>query len=105
MSDSHFSNVYEGHGESRTGFAQNPAESESNLKFPKNLKHRRQVLARIYVKQTRYSFYQLAYRVNGQRKLKSFRTYAEAKTEGDRLVRELAQGSQASALACTATRI
>ena len=86
--------------ESRTDSAQNPVESEneSEVKFPKKLKHRGQILARIYAKKSNYPFYRLAYTVNGQRHQEHFRTYSEAKLEGDRLVKDLAKGSQVSAL-------
>jgi hypothetical protein len=95
-----------GLSESRTDSAQNSGESENenDVKFPKKLKHRSQVLAKIYVKKPDYPFYRLVYKVNGQRRMKHFRTYSEAKREGDKLVKDLAQGSQAAALSAVQAR-
>jgi integrase len=79
--------------------AQNAPESESaSVKFPKRIKHRNKVLATIYGKSRNYPRYRLAYYVAGRRRQRTFNTYSEAKTEADRLVRDLAQGSQATAL-------
>jgi len=67
------------------------------VKFPLTIRFRR-AEARIYGKSKHYPFYRVGYYVAGQRRLKSFRTYSEVKAEADRLVRELANGSQAAAL-------
>ena len=45
-----------------------------------------------------YPFYRLAYRVNGQCRMRPFRTYSEVKREWDKLVKELARGSQVAVL-------
>jgi integrase len=95
----------EGVGESDTDLAQKPAESESAIvKFPKRLKHRGRVLATIYGKSCNYPRYRLAYYVAGKRRLRTFNTYSEAKAEADRLVKDLASGSQAAALSVAQAR-
>ena len=67
------------------------------MKFPVTIRHRREK-ATIYGKSPGYDFYRLGYYVAGRRRIRSFKTYAEAKAEGERVVRELAEGSQAAAL-------
>ena len=67
------------------------------MKFPVTIRHRREK-ATIYGKSPGYDFYRLGYYVAGRRRVRSFKTYAEAKAEGERVVRELAEGSQAAAL-------
>lgn len=68
----------------RTDSAQISAESERrNVTFPKVIHHRKAEVT-IYGKRKSYLFYRLAYRVNGKRRMKSFRTYAEAKKEADK---------------------
>src|SRR5438876_4009483 len=96
-SGANFSTENDGFDESRTDFAQIPAESEGqNVKFPKVIRHRKAEVT-IYGKRKSYPFYRLAYRVNGKRHMKSFSTFGEAKAEGDKKVRELRQGSQSLA--------
>jgi len=67
------------------------------VKFPKVIRHRKAEVT-IYGGKEAYPFYRLAYRVNGQRRMKSFATYGEAKAEAEKRVRELAKGSQILAL-------
>jgi len=67
------------------------------VKFPQIIRHRK-VEATIYGKSEHYPRYRLAYYVAGQRKLRTFATYGEAKTEAERIVREVAGGSQSTAL-------
>jgi integrase len=74
------------------------------VKFPKKLKHRGKVLAKIYGKKPHYPFYRLAYSVNGTRRQQHFRAYAEAKRAGDKIVADLAQGSQVAALTAAQAR-
>ena len=68
------------------------------MKFPKKLKHRGRALATIYAKKPGRPYYRLYWRVNHKTRQKEFRTYAEAKRAGDKLVRDLANGSQVTAL-------
>jgi integrase len=67
------------------------------MKFPKTIRHRK-AECKIYGKAKDYAFYRVAWRAGGQRRMKNFRTYSEAKAYADDLVKELAKGSQATAL-------
>ena len=67
------------------------------MRFPKVIRHRKAEVT-IYGKKKAYPFYRVAWRVNGQRRMKHFATYGEAKTEADKKVRDLAKGSQSLAL-------
>jgi len=68
------------------------------VKFPKRIKHRGRVLATIYAKTKARRSYRVAWQVAGQRHMASFRTYSEAKRHADGLVKDLAKGSQVTAL-------
>jgi hypothetical protein len=61
------------------------------------MKYRGRVLATIYAKTPAHP-YRLYWRVDRKTRIREFRTYAEAKREGDKLVTELAKGSQVTAL-------
>ena len=74
-----------------------PPDDKPKVKFPKVIRFRR-VEATIYGKTENYPFYRLVYYVAGKRRKREFKTYGEAKTEAERLVREIADGSQAAAL-------
>ena len=67
------------------------------MKFPKVIKHRR-FEATIYRKSEKYAYYRLTYYAVGKRFMRHFPTYGEAKAEGERIVRQLADGSQAAVL-------
>ena len=73
------------------------ATERPKVRFPKVIRFRR-VEATIYGKTKKYPFYRLAYYVAGRRVTRSFKSYGEAKTEAERKVREIADGSQAAAL-------
>jgi integrase len=63
------------------------------------VKHRGQVRAVIYGKSGSYGMYRVSWRpAEGQRRLKAFRRYSDAKRFANELVRELAKGSQATLL-------
>src|SRR5437763_463583 len=95
----------DGVSSSRTDSAQNQPESEEeNVKWPKRVKHRGKVLATIYRKSKNYPFYRLAYYAAGKRHLISLASYSEAKAKADKLVRDLAKGSQVAALTATQAR-
>jgi integrase len=68
------------------------------MRFPKRIRYRGQVLATIYGKSKAYSAYRLAWRVAGKRRMERFHSYSEVKRRADALVKELAQGSQVTAL-------
>jgi hypothetical protein len=77
--------------------AQNPAKSETpKMRFPKVIRHRKAEVA-ICGKKPNYSFHRIAYRVAGKRHLRNFSKYSEPLKEAERIVRELAEGSQAAA--------
>ena len=93
-----FIGVFEENDSYRTVTAQIKAPTEKpNVRFPKVIRFRR-VEATIYGKTKKYPFYWLAYYVAGKRVTRSIKSYGEAKTEAERLVREIADGSQAAAL-------
>ena len=93
-----FIGVFEDFDSYRTTPAQIQAAPEKlKVRFPKVIRFRR-VEATIYGRTEKYQFYRLAYYVAGKRMARSFKSYTEAKTEAERLVREIADGSQAAAL-------
>ncbi len=67
------------------------------MKFPKVIRHRK-AECKIYGKKPHYPFYRVAWYVTGQRRVKQFDTYSAAKQYADNLVKELAKGSQSTAL-------
>ncbi len=73
------------------------------MKFPVRVKHRNSE-AVICVKSASYPFFRLAHRTAGKRRVRSFGDYADAKTEAERIVRELASGSQSAALTAIQSR-
>jgi integrase len=73
------------------------------VRFPKTVRHRK-AECKIYGKSKHYPFYRVCGYVAGRRRMTSFATYSEAKTAADKLVRELASGSQASALTAKQAR-
>jgi integrase len=82
-----------------TALTQETAESESaKVKFPKRIKHRGRVLATIYGKCEGRDSYRVAWQVAGQRRMASFPSYSLAKRHADGLVKDLAKGSQVTAL-------
>jgi hypothetical protein len=62
------------------------------------------VLATIYRKTKAYPFYRVCAYVAGKRRLSSYPTYSEAKTAAEKLVKDLAKGSQAAALTAEQSR-
>src|ERR1039457_37384 len=94
-----FPQQIEGFDVADTALTQETAESESaNVKYPKRIKHRGRLLATIYGKSKGRDSYRVAWRVAGQRRMASFVSYALAKRHADALVRDLASGSQVTAL-------
>ena len=73
------------------------------MKFPVIIRHRGEK-AKIYGKTAGYPFYRLAYKVAGQRRVRSFKTYSEARQGADTALRDLAKGSQAAALSAVQSR-
>lgn len=64
------------------------------------MRHRK-AECKIYGKKPDYPFYRVAWYVTGQRRVKQFATYSKAKDFADALVKDLAKGSQSTALAPT----
>ena len=73
------------------------------MRFPKRERFRKHE-AVIYGRSKSYPFYRLCWHAAGKRRMKSFGTYSEALTEAKKRVRELATGSQASALSAGQAR-
>jgi integrase len=95
-SGANFANKNEGFGICSTDSAQNPP-GPVNVRFPKVIRFRR-VEATIYGKRPAYPFYRLAYYVAGKRVVRSFKSYGEAKSAAEKIVRDVAEGSQVAAL-------
>jgi hypothetical protein len=68
------------------------------VKYPKRIKYRGRVLATIYAKCKGRDSYRVAWQVAGQRRMASFPSYSLAKRHADGLVKDLAKGSQVTAL-------
>ena len=100
-----FTGEIEAYEKSDTDLAQQTAESgRRKVKFPQPIRFRGKVEATIYGKTAQYPRYRLAYRVAGKRRLRTFATYGGAKAEAERVVRELASGSQSIALTGSQSR-
>jgi len=86
-------------GVADTAATQETAETESaNVKYPKRIRFRGKVLATIYGKCKGRDSYRVAWQVAGQRRMASFPSYSLAKRHADKLVKDLASGSQVTAL-------
>ena len=86
-------------GVTDTALTQETAETEgAKVKYPKRIKHRGRVLATIYAKCKGRDSYRVAWQVAGQRRMASFPSYSLAKRHADELVKDLAKGSQVTAL-------
>ena len=68
------------------------------MKFPKRIKYHGRTLATIYSRCKGRESYRVAWQVAGQRRMASFPTYSLAKQHADQLVKDLAKGSQTTAL-------
>jgi integrase len=68
------------------------------VRFPKRIAYRGKTLAVIYGKSKGRDSYRVAWHVAGQRRMASFPSYSLAKGHADALVKELAKGSQVTAL-------
>jgi integrase len=74
------------------------AEPEKDVKFPKRIKFRGRPLATIYRPSKCYPNYRVAWTAAGRRMMKGFPHYGDAKRHADELVKQLAKGSQVTAL-------
>jgi len=68
------------------------------VKYPKRIKYRGRVLATIYGKCKGRDSYRVAWQVAGQRRMASSPSYSLAKHHADGLAKDLARGSQVTAL-------
>ena len=73
------------------------------MKFPVTIRHRTSK-AKIYAPGGKFAYYRLAYATAGKRRMQTFASYSDAKTAAERIVRELADGSQAAALNASQSR-
>ena len=83
-----------------TEFAQKITQPDRRVRFPVTIRHRG-TKAKIYAPGGKFAYYRLAYAVAGKRRMQTFTAYSEARETAERLVRELANGSQAAALTAT----
>jgi integrase len=67
------------------------------VKFPVTIRHR-QSKVKIYAPGKGFAYYRLSYTAAGKRRMQTFPQYSEAREAGERIVREIAQGSQAASL-------
>jgi integrase len=81
-----------------TEFAQNPTRPpDKRVKFPVTIRHRKRE-AKIYRPAGKFNYYRVASTVAGKRRMQTFANYSDAKTAAEKLVRDMANGSQAAAL-------
>ena len=87
-----------------TEFAQNPTRPpDKRVKFPVTIRHRTST-AKIYRPAGKFNYYRVASTVAGKRRMQTFANYSDAKTAAEKLVREMASGSQAAALSASQSR-
>jgi hypothetical protein len=67
------------------------------VKFPVTIKHRASK-AKVYAPATNFPYHRLCFAVAGKRRMQTFSTYSGAREAGERVVRDIAQGSQATSL-------
>jgi integrase len=73
------------------------------VKFPVTIRHRASK-AKIYAPAGKFAYYRVAYVTAGKRKMQTFAAYSDAKTAAERIVREMANGSQAASLTASQSR-
>jgi hypothetical protein len=73
------------------------------VKFPVTVPHRSGKV-KIYAPAGKFAYYRLASTVAGKRRMQTFATYSKAREAAERLVRQMADGSQAAALTATQSR-
>jgi integrase len=87
-----------------TEFAQKDTRTaDRRVRFPVTIRHRNSK-AKIYAPGGKFAYYRLAYTVAGKRRMQTFPAYTAAREAAERVVRELANGSQAAALTATQSR-
>ena len=73
------------------------------MRFPVTIRHRASQ-AKIYAPGGEFPYYRLAYTVAGKRRMQTFAAYSDARQAGERLVRELANGSIAAGFSASQSR-
>jgi len=73
------------------------------VRFPVTIRHRTSK-AKIYAPAGKFAYYRVAYATAGKRRMQTFAAYSDAKAAAERIVRELAKGSQAAALTASQSR-
>ncbi|HEY3856305.1 MAG TPA: hypothetical protein VGO67_18120 [Verrucomicrobiae bacterium] len=73
------------------------------MRFPVTIRHRANKV-KIYAPAGEFAYYRLAYTVAGKRRMQTFAAYSDARQAGERIVRDLANGSQAAALSASQSR-
>jgi len=87
-----------------TKFAQNIARPpDRRVKFPVTIRHRASK-AKIYAPAGKFRYYRVAISVAGKREMRTFANYSDAKTAAERIVRDIASGSQAASLTAIQSR-
>ncbi len=90
--------------ENCTEFAQNNARlADRRVRFPVTIRHRASKV-KIYAPGGEFHYYRLAYTVAGKRRMQTFAAYSDARQAGERLVRELADGSLAAGFSASQSR-
>ncbi len=67
------------------------------MRFPVTIRHRTSK-AKIYRPAGKFNYYRVAFAVAGKRRMQTFANYPDAKAAAERIVRDAANGSQATAL-------
>ena len=99
-----FPNEIDGVQEVCTEFAQNSARSaDKRVRFPVTIRHR-DSKAKIYRPAGKFAYYRVACTVAGKRMMKTFAAYSDAKAAAERIVREMAYGSQAATFNASQSR-
>ena len=73
------------------------------MRFPVTIRHRTSK-AKIYAPAGKFAYYRVAYTAAGKRKMQTFAAYSDAKTAAERIVRDMANGSQAAAFNASQSR-
>jgi integrase len=73
------------------------------VKFPVTIRHRTSK-AKIYRPAGKFAYYRVACTVAGKRQMKTFANYSAAKAAAERIVRDVANGSQAAAFSASQSR-
>jgi integrase len=93
-----FSGKNDGRLDFCTKFAQHSGRiPDRRVKFPVTIRHRSSKV-KIYAPGKNFAYYRLCYTAAGKRRMQTFLNYSQARQAGERIVREIAQGSQAASL-------